>query len=78
MIMWFEFDGSIQIACTSSCVDAAMSVWTVLPLSLEKCRPTVEPNTPWAAAFAQRTIPRESVIHVGMGSWSSAGMIVVA
>ena len=37
---WFGFAGLIQIACTSSCVDAATSVAIVLPPSSVRCRPT--------------------------------------
>jgi len=33
MSTWCEFAGLIQIACTSSCVDAATSVAMVLPPS---------------------------------------------
>ena len=38
--MCFGFAGFTQIACTSSCVTSAASVWNVLPPSIVMCMPT--------------------------------------
>ena len=47
-------------------------------IRFEKCTPFVWPNIWSVHALAQRTWPRESVIHAGIGNRSRAGNSVVA